>query len=115
MAALTVNTVVDAGTAPTTQTPSASDTADYGNGKNTFLVYRNTGSTPLVLTIVVPGNNVYGQPNPDPSITVPITTGEKWIPLRKEMDDGNGTNTVTVTATGTAAGQTVALVRVNFA
>jgi hypothetical protein len=115
MAALTVQHVLDAGTAPSTATPSASDTADYGNGKNTFLVYRNTGGTPLVLTIVVPGSNAYGQANPDPSITVPITTGEKWIPLRKELDDGNGTNTVTITATGTAAGQTVSLVRVDWA
>lgn len=115
MTALTVNKVVDAGTAGATQTPTASDTADYGNGRNTFLVYRNTGATPLVLTIVVPGTNVYGSANPDPTITVPITTGEKWIPLRRELDDGNLSNTVTITATGTAAGQTVQLVRVDFA
>lgn len=115
MAALALQHLLDAGTAPTTATPSASDTADYGNGKNTFLVYRNTGSTPLVTTVVVPGNNAYGQANPDPVITTPITTGEKWIPLRQSMDDGNGTNTVTVTSTGLAAGQTVALVRVDFA
>jgi len=111
MAALTTQNIVDAGTAPSTATPSASDTAEVGNGKDTFLVYRNTGATPLIVTIVVPGNTTYGQANPDPQITVPITTGEKWIPLRKEYDAGDGTGRATITATGTAAGQTVAVVR----
>lgn len=115
MAALTVNHVVDAGTAGATTAPSASDTVDIGNGKNTFLVYRNTGSTPLVLTIVAPGNTAYGQPTPDPVITVPITTGEKWIPIRKDYDPGDGSNACTITATGTAAGQTVQVVRTDWA
>lgn len=114
MAALTVNSVVDAGTAGATTAPSASDTVDIGNGHNTFLVYRNTGSTPLVLTVVAPGTNEYGQANPDPTITVPITTGEKWIPIRKDYDPGDGSNAATVTATGVAAGQTVQAVRVSW-
>jgi hypothetical protein len=115
MAALTVQHLSSTGTAPTTTAPSASDTADYGNGKNTFLVYRNTGSTPLVLTITPAGNLKYGPARPAVTVTVPITTGEKWIPLFSEMDDGNGTSTVTITATGVAAGQTVALVRADWA
>lgn len=115
MAALTVNHLVDAGTKPTFQNSSASDTADYGNGKNTFLVYKNTGGSASIVTIVVAGNNVYGQPNPDPAITVPATTGEVWIPIRSTEDDGNGTNTVTVTATNSGATLQVALVRVDFA
>lgn len=112
MAALTTFPLVDAGTAPSTASPSASDTAEVGNGHNTFLVYRNTGSSALVVTIVVPGNTSYGQLNPDPAITVPITTGEKWIPLRKEYDAGDGSGRVTITATGVAVGQTVSVVQV---
>lgn len=115
MAALTVNVLSTVGTAPVTATPSASDTATYDSGKNTFLVYRNTGATPLILTITPVGNLKYGPAKPVVSVTVPITTGEKWIPLFSDMDDGSGNGTVTVTATGTAAGQTVTLVRANFA
>lgn len=115
MAALTVNHLVAAGTKPTFQNSSASDTADYGNGKNTFLVYKNTGGSNSVLTFVVPGNNAYGVANPDPVITVLATSGEMWIPLYSSMDDGNGTSTVTVTGTNTGATLQVALVRVDFA
>lgn len=111
MALLTISNTTDAGTAGATATPSASDTVDIGNGHNTVLIYRNTGSTPLVLTVVAPGTNDYGQPNPDVTITVPITTGEKWIPIRKDYDPGDGTHVATITATGTAAGQTVQVLR----
>lgn len=110
MAALTTQNIVDAGTAPTLVAASASDTAEVGNGKDTFLVYKNTGGSASVVTIVAPGNTSYGQPNPDPAITVPITTGEKWIPLRKEYDAGDGTGRATITATNTAS-LTVAVVR----
>lgn len=115
MAALTVNHLVTAGTAPTTATPSASDTATYGTGRDSFLVYRNTGSTPLVLTITPTGTTKYGIAKPVVTVTVPITTGEKWIPLFADEDDGTGNGTITITATGTAAGQTVTLVRADWA
>lgn len=115
MTALTINTLVDAGTKPVFQNSSASDTVTYDTGHNTFLVYKNTGGSPCSVVIVVPGNNAYGQPNPDPSITVPATTGEVWIPIRNSEDDGNGTSTVTLTvASGSGATLQVAAVRVNF-
>lgn len=113
MAALTTFDAVDAGTAGTSATPSASDTVDVGNGHNIVAIYRNTGATPLVLTVIAPGNTVYGQANPDPVITVPITTGEKWIPIRQAYDPGDGSNRATITATGLAAGQTVTILRVS--
>jgi hypothetical protein len=113
MTALTTYTVVDAGTAGTGVAPTASDTAEIGTGHNTFLLYRNTSATPLVLTIVAPGSTDYGQAEPDPTITVPATTGEKWIPIRKDYDPGDGTNRATITATGTASGQTVVVVQVS--
>lgn len=114
MSAITITHVLDAGTTPAGQSPTASDTVDLGNGHNTFLRYTNTGSTPLVLTITVPGNNSYGIANPDPTFTVPITTGEFWIPVRKDYDDASGNNTATITSTGVAAGQKVQAVRVDW-
>lgn len=102
MAALTTFVLSDAGTAPTLGAVSASDTAEVGNGKNTFYVVKNASGSSVTVTIVAPGNNSYGQPNPDNVITVPATTGEKWIPLRKEYADaavaGVGRCTITTSA-----------------
>lgn len=111
MTALTTSNLVDAGTAPSFVNSSASDTAEVGNGLNSFIVYRNTGGSAAVVTIAAPGNTTYGQPMPDPAITVPATTGEKWIPLRKEYDAGDGTGRATITATNSGATLQVAVVR----
>lgn len=114
MAALTTQKVVDAGTAPTFGNSSASDTAEVGNGRNTFLVYKNTGGSPAVITLVAPGTNAYGQANPDPQVTVPATNGEKWIPLRREYVDNTvaGVGRCTVQATNSGATLQVAVVQV---
>lgn len=112
MAVLSVQSLVNAGTAPTFSAPTTSDTARYGNGLNTFLVYKNTDSSTHTVTIVVPGNNSYGQPNPDPTYTVAATTGQVWIPLRRDYDDGNSTASATVTLDA-VTGVTVALVRLS--
>jgi hypothetical protein len=101
MAALTTQLLVDAGTAPTFNAAGASDTAEVGNGMNTFLVVKNGSASPSTVTIVVPGNTTYGQPQPDPAIVV-AAGAEKWIPLRKEYADpavaGVGRCTVTTSA-----------------
>lgn len=108
MAALATHQLVDAGTKPTFVAAGASDTADIGNGHNTFVVYKNTDGTPKTITITAPGNTEYGQPNPDPQITVAATTGEVWIPLRREYSDGTGKATLVPSGT---TGLTVAVVR----
>jgi hypothetical protein len=110
MAALTTQPLVDAGTAPTFGNSSASDTAEIGSGHNTFLVYRNTGGSDAEVTIDVPGNTSYGEPTPNKVVTVPATTGEKWIPLRKEYNSGAGR--AVITATNSGATLKVAVVRV---
>lgn len=112
MAALVTRNIVNAGTAPTTGAASVSDTAEVGNGGNTFLYYENTG-TQKTVTIVAPGNNAYGQPNPDPALTLTATTGRLWIPLRKEFDQGDGTGRCVVTMAPDATGVTVAVVRMS--
>lgn len=112
MAALTAQSLVDAGTKPTFAPVAASDTAPIGNGKNTFAVYRNASGSSVNVTVVVPGNTAYGSANPDPVIAVAQTTGEAWIPLRKEYDDGSGTVTITTSAQTSV---TVAIVKVDWA
>lgn len=114
MAALTINHLSSVGTKPTFQAASASDTAAYDSGKNTFLVYKNSGGSAAVLTITPTGTTKYGVAKPVVTVTVAITTGENWIPLFSDEDDGNGLGNVTVTATNTT-GLTVALVRADWA
>lgn len=110
MAALTVQTLVDSGSAITFVAASVSDTADVGNGRNTFLVYKNTNAAARIMNVVVPGNTSYGQALPDVPVTVPLTNGERWIPLRKEYADQD-TNRATITVAD-ASGVTVAVVRI---
>lgn len=116
MAALTTQKLVDAGTKPTFGAAALTDTAEVGNGINTFVVYKNTDANSKTVTITVPGNTTYGQPKPDPAITVAANTGEVWIPLRKEYTDptgaGVGRCTLTVSGTGGVTGVTVAVVQV---
>lgn len=114
MAALTTQNIVDAGTAPTMGAAAASDTAEVGNGVNTFARYRNTSANSTTVTVVVPGNTPYGQANPDPAFVLAdgsSTPTEVWIPLRKEYDAANGTGRCTIT-TSQQTGITVAIVRV---
>lgn len=113
MAALTTQLLVDAGTAPTFGAAGASDTAEVGNGRNTFYVVKNGGGSPITVTIAVPGNTSYGQATPDPQITVPATTGEKWIPLRREYANAQvaGVGRCTIT-TSAQTSVTVAVVQV---
>lgn len=113
MTAHVTQLVVDAGTKPTFNAATVADTVEHGNGKNTFLVYKNTG-TQKTITITAPGVNGYGQNNPDPALTLPATTGELWIPLRNDYDDSAnaGVGRCTITMTPDATGVTVAVVQV---
>lgn len=109
MAALTVQTISDAGTTVTFAASGASDTARIGSGYNTFVIMRNTTGAPVNFTIAVPGNTFFGTATADNVISVPATTGVKYVPLRKEYDDGTGNATITVTP---AAGVEIAVVKV---
>lgn len=112
MAALTTQNIVNAGTKPTlSAAASGGDTAEVGNGVNTFLRVVNAHATnPRTVTIVAPGTNSYGQANPDPAIVV-AALGEAWIPLRKEYDAADGTGRASITYSDSAADLTVAVIR----
>lgn len=116
MSALTVNHILDAGTAPSFVNASASDTVDIGNGRNTFVVYKNAdGTNAKTVTVVVPGNGPYSEAYADAVYTV-APNDQVWIPIYKAADPGDGSNaaTITVTGTGGATSVTVAAVRVDF-
>lgn len=108
MADLVTKYMSDSGAVPTLDALAAtSNTAEIGSGTNTFLVLRNTNASPRTVTVVVPGNTAYGQAWPDIVMTLAATTGELWIPLRKQYADpnvpGRATFTVDVTAGVSAA------------
>jgi hypothetical protein len=103
MAALSTFQIVDAGTAPTFGAAAATgNTAEVGNGRNTFYVVKNGDSNSHTVTITVPGNTDYGQPTPDPQITV-AAGAEVWIPLRRAYDAADGTGRCTVTLDATTS------------
>lgn len=108
MALLSPQTPTITGLTPNYALASASDTVKFtGNGRM-FLIAKNTSAAPNTVTVVVPGTE-RGQAIPDVAVTVPITTGERWIgPLDAGMKDSTGLVTITNSAPG--AGVTVALV-----
>ncbi len=108
MAALTVQNMLDTGVAPTFGAASTSDTVAIGSGHNTFLVYKNTDASTEAITFAIPGNTFFGVAKQDNTVTIAATTGELWVPLRKEYDDGTGNATVTMAS---ATGVTVAAVK----
>lgn len=109
MALLTVQQVVVPSTTPAYVAVSASDTINNADDR-TFLIVRNASGTVDNVAVVIPGNDEFGQAKPDIPVAVPITTGERWIPITTRMADLS-TGLVTVTHSQTAS-VTCALVRV---
>lgn len=73
-----------------------------------FLRVKNGSGSSINVTVVVPGST-YGQPNPDPVIAVPATTGDVTIDLPPALaDPTTGLVSWTYSAVTTV---TVALVR----
>lgn len=116
MADLATQTIANTGTSVSFATNAALvDTAEVGTGTNTFVVYRNTDASAKTIVITVPGTTDYGSPLPDPEIEIPATTGEVWIPLRREYRaiDGGGRVTLSIKSPGTVTGLKVAVVRIS--
>lgn len=111
MAALTTQTLSDAGTNVTFTVATASDTAEVGNGGNTFAICRNTTGSAVTFTFNVPGNTFWGAATQDNAVSVPATTGVRYVPLRKAYDDGTGR--ATITTSSQAAGIDIAIVRMS--
>jgi hypothetical protein len=107
MADIAVFVINEDGGAPTPEAAAADDTAVCGAGY--FLMAKNTNGASRTLTIAVPGNTSYGEPNPDKVYTLDATTGEEWIPLYDAYRDPTDQRAhITYSAT---AGVTVAVVK----
>ena len=108
MALLSPQQVGITGTTPTYGAVAASDTLVPDD--RIFLIVKNGNASPDTTTVVVPGTYL-GQAVPDVAVTVPATTGERWIgPLNAALADPT-TGLITVTHSVTAT-VTCALVRV---
>lgn len=114
MAVVSVQQLAFAGTAPTYGAVTASDNLNYGNGNNTFAIYKNSNSSAVTITITPAGNNSYDLPKQAVTLTVPAVGagGLLFVPLVRAYDDGTAQNTAVVTTSGFAT-LTVALVQNN--
>jgi len=116
MAVLTTQNIVAAGTAPTFGAPAAAGADDYvevGNGVNTFIVYKNTGTSKTVTLEMDHLTLETGDAYPAKAYTLGATTGELWIPLRKAYaDDAEAGVGRCVIKVDSETGVTVAVVRV---
>lgn len=108
MALLTVQTVSAPSLTPSYSAVAASDTIAITDDR-TFLHVKNGSGTIDTVTIVIPGNDQFGSAVPDPTVAVPITTGDRMIPLTPAMADP-ATGLITVTHSQTAT-VTCALLR----
>lgn len=94
MALLSPQSIVGVSLTPSFSAVSASDTVIPLD--DMFYVVRNAGGSADTVTIVIPGNDAFGSAIPDPTITVPATTGERWILLTQAMADP-ATGLITIT------------------
>lgn len=108
MALLTLQQMSFPSLTPSYGAVAASDTIANVDDR-TFLHVKNASGTIDTVTVVVPGNDQFGSAVTDPTIAVPITTGDRMIPLFPAMADP-ATGLVTVTHSQTTS-VTCALVR----
>jgi hypothetical protein len=94
VALLTVQSIAGVSITPSFSAVSASDTVIPLD--DMFYVVRNAGGSADTVTIVIPGNDQFGSAIPDPSVSVPATTGERWLLITPAMADP-ATGLVTIT------------------
>ena len=114
MAALTTQSLVHAGTAPSFVAAALSDTAEVGNGKNTFVVYKNTNASGRTVTVTLPTTGTpYTEATPSTvTFALAATTGERWIPLHPDYAGADGRAALSVDV---ITNVTVAVVRTDWA
>lgn len=110
MAQMAVQKVLDSGLDPTKSAANSPDTADVGNGHNTFLDLKNTAGSPVTVTIQSYTELDNGSIAPAATWTLAATTGVLKIPLRQQYDKGDGTGAQITYSSVT--GVTSSLVRV---
>ena len=113
MANLAIKTPNDNGAYPTLDAlADTSNTAPYGNGRDTLLLLENSNAATRTVDIVVAGTTEYGAALPDQQYTLAANTGRLMIPLRKAYADPNVPGRVTFTVSA-VDGVSAAVVRVS--
>lgn len=108
MALLTLQVISDPSLTPSYGAVASTDTCSYT--PNSFLHVKNVSGSPDTVTVVVPGTGPYGVAIPDPTVSVPATTGDRMIPIRASaVDPATGLITIQHSATTSV---TCALVQV---
>jgi hypothetical protein len=97
-----LQSIVDAGTAPTFAAPSSTDTVATGS----LLVVKNGSASPINVTFVIPGNLPTGDAYPVHVVAVPAS-GEKWMRV-KDVFSPYTTATVTFSAVTSVTAANVA-------
>ncbi len=109
MALLATQQIGFAGTA-TTLTAAAGGGDTVSPDDRTFLWVKNASGGAITVTVVIPGTYI-GQNLPDVAVSVPATTGERFIgPLTRQIADPT-TGVVNITYSGVTS-LTVAAVRI---
>jgi hypothetical protein len=109
VALLTAVQFSSAGTTAAYVAVSASDTVNWD--PRLGMIVKNAGGSSDTCTIVIPGNGPAGIAIPDNPVTVPATTGEKWIFLGDPTYQDPATGLVTITHSFTTS-VTCAVVRI---
>lgn len=115
MAAISTQTMdYQAAAVPTLTAAAASDDVECPTMPgDMFLVYRNTNAATRTIAITPAKNTDYGEAYPRPGApdyTLAATTGELWIPLHPDYNNGSGR--ITVTCTPAVTNVTVACVKI---
>jgi hypothetical protein len=101
---MVLQSISTAGTPPTFNTVTATDTLPAQVGVT--LIVRNTSAAPITVTLITPGNLGTGDAYPDHAVTCGAGTGtgnevptEVWLPITPEyVDPSTGLVTVTYSA-----------------
>ncbi len=97
MATRTAQAMTTAGTALTSYSAASGDKITPDD--NLFLIITNADSSPMTVTVAVPGNNSYGEANPDPVRTIANATTKAVKLLREWADPSDGLIALTWSST----------------
>jgi len=97
MATYTAEPITAAGVVLTPRTAASGDKLRYDT--NAVLRITNGSGGSITATIPVAGNNSYGQPNPDPVITVAASATKAVLMLPAYIDPADGLISLTWSAT----------------
>jgi len=79
VATLTKVPITNLGIAPPTAVAAAGGGDNFTPDDRTFLIVKNAGGSPVTVTVVTPKTDPGGHAIADDVVSVPATTGERWI------------------------------------